>query len=116
MVPGIALEKGPGRLHQPLTFRRGDACHGVAEASVIAQANFHENEISIVLHDDVEFAQPAAEIAGYHLQSALAQKVHRGGFSLGTRPGLGRQSADPAVTTGRGSKRPLRITPHASSR
>lgn len=116
LVSGVALEKCPGGPCQLLPLCGGDARRAVAEASVVAQTDFDENQLVAVHHDDVQLAQTAAEIAGYQLEAPRAEMVQRGRFCPGTCPCLGRQRADCPAITGSGSRRPLRISPHASSR
>ncbi len=116
LIAGITLQKGSGGSDELLSLCRCDARRSVAEPGMVAQADLDEHQIFTVFHDEVELAQAAAEVAGHQRKPTRAEMIEGGGFCLGARPGPDRQSADPPVTTGRGSRRPLRISPQASSR
>jgi hypothetical protein len=64
-----------GRQDQPALLVAINGRQGTAMATITAPAHFREHQGVAILHDQVDFALPTAEIASHNRQSLLRQPV-----------------------------------------
>jgi hypothetical protein len=62
----------------------GDALTAVSEMLVVAHTYLHEDQQLAVLHNEIQFAQPAPIVAGDEFEPSIFQVLTRGGFRPGT--------------------------------
>lgn len=96
----------------------GHALCATAKMRIFAVTDFGEYEAVTILHDQVDFAQPAAEITRHRLEAAGVQKSFRRAFPVFTACAAVRQGLTMApVAWARGIGRPpLKIAKTGSRR